>query len=140
LITSKMPDSGDFFMGEINDLVQYAADGWRRRDIIFYKSELKSKRKYSYPQGGDYIILVDIEGNRYQCNFSKPENEENVCLGTPGNLKKWYKRKKFSDTHISTVRGDGYRDKVFLGYTGCGYEFSILTKKEFRSKCPEFRC
>jgi hypothetical protein len=131
-----MPNKGDLFNGEINDLFLIDGKNWRRRDIWFYKKELIDNRGYDYPQRQFVIVLLDTEGNQYECRFSKPDNEKRVCLGTPGKLKKWYQKKGYSDDHVPTIMRDGYKDKVFFEYTGDNNKFIILTEKEFKSKHP----
>ena len=39
-ISESMPEKGDVFEGKINDLSQYNVEGFRCRDIWFFKSEL----------------------------------------------------------------------------------------------------
>ncbi len=126
-----MPHKGALFKGEITDLSLFDAKGWKRRDITFYKMPLKSARIYSYPSAGDYITLVDSSSNLYKCKFSKPDKQDHVCLGTPQKLKPWYHKEGYSDSHVNTIRDDGYRDKVYFEYTGDGLKFIIYTEKEF---------
>ena len=127
-----MPNKGDLFKGEIQDLSNSDSAKWRRRDIWFYKSELRSNQRYDYPRSQFVIVLLDTKGNQYECSLSKPDNEKSVCVGTPGKLKKWYQRKEYSDEHVPTIMRDDYRDKVFFEYTGDSNKFIILTEEEFR--------
>lgn len=126
---SRMPKKDDIFKGEVNDLCQYDKAGWRRRDIIFYKTEIQRQQKYNYPERGDYIELIDTTGGEYRCRFSKPEDESKVCLGTPGELKRWYQKKGFTD-EIKTIKRNGRRDKIYFKYSGEGLKFLILTEEE----------
>jgi hypothetical protein len=126
-----MPKKGDVFEGTINDLSLFDASGWRRRDIAFYKNEINRNEKYDYPARKNTITLIDAEKKRYELNFSKPESENRVCLGTPGRLKPWYKKKGFDDT---SVKPDG---RLFFVYTGRGREFLVLTEAEYTSGLAE---
>jgi hypothetical protein len=75
--------------------------------------------------------LIDTDGDRYELNFSKPDLEDKVCLGTPSRLKPWYKKKGF-DEHI--INPD---DRIYFEYTGREIEFNVLTKEEFSTKCEK---
>jgi hypothetical protein len=121
---------GDIFEGKINDLrlKKGDADGWKRRDISFFKHELNRREKFGYPTRNDQITLIDTDGNRYEMNFSKPDLEDKVCLGTPSRLKPWYRIKGFDDKVISP------NDRIYFEYKGNGTEFIILTEQEYRSR------
>lgn len=101
-----MPKKGDVFVGKINDLSQFDAAGWKRRDIWFYKNEINRNEKFDYPARKNTITLIDAEKKRYELNFSKPDLENKVCLGTPSHLKPWYK-KVTSNPVCKPTRGDG---------------------------------
>lgn len=128
VITESMPEEGDIFKGKVYDLKQDDAQGWRRRDIWFYKHEVNRKEKFGYPTQHHKVVLIDTDGGRYNLNFSKPDNEDWVCLGTPSRLKPWYRKKGFDER---TVNPD---DRVYFEYTGQGIEFIILTEQEYRLK------
>ena len=130
VITGSMPRKGDIFEGRINDLrlKKDDADGWKRRDIWFFKHELNRREKFGYPTRNDRIILIDTDGDRYEMNFSKPDLENKVCLGTPSRLKPWYRKKGFNDKVI------GPNDKVYFEYTGNRTEFFVLTEQEYNSR------
>lgn len=64
-------------------------------------------------------------------NFSKPDLETKVCLGTPSRLKPWYRRKGFNDNFINP------NDRIYFEYTGKGNEFIILTEQEYKSRYKE---
>lgn len=123
-----MPKKGDIFEGKINDLSQFDAEGWKRRDIWFFKHELDRREKFEYPARNDQITLIDKDGQRYQMNFSKPDLEDKVCLGTPSRLKSWYRKKGFDNKAVIQ------HDKVYFEYTGHGVKFIILTEQEYRSR------
>lgn len=120
-----MPQEGDIFRGTVHNKSQYDKEGWRSREISFLKHEISHGRKYAYPTQGDGIVLIDTDGDRYELNFSKPEREHRVCLGTPGQLKPWYQKN----------RRIGPRAWIYFRYTGQGKEFSILTEEEYRETC-----
>lgn len=123
-----MPKKGDVFVGKINDLSQFDAAGWKRRDISFYKNEINRKEKFDYPAKNNTITLIDAENNRYELNITKPDVEKIVCLGTPSRLKQWYKMKGFDDKRIK------YNEKIlYFIYTGRAKEFLILTEAEYKS-------
>jgi hypothetical protein len=135
----RMPPRGALFKGEINDLSKETTDGWERRDITFYKREIRKGQIYRYPtaparDNRDYIVLIDSIGNKYTCKFSKPEGKETICLGEPGNLKQWYIRSGYSLHHVNGIREDGFRDKVYFEYTGVDFESYIYTEGEFKAK------
>jgi len=123
-----MPRKGDVFQGKINDLSLWDAKGWRRRDIWFFKHEVNRGEKFRYPTHHDRITLIDTHGQRYELNFSKPDFEKKVCLGTPGTLKPWYEKKVFDALSVNP------NDKVYFQYTGTGIAFYILTEQEYSSK------
>lgn len=127
-VIERMPKKGDIFEGKINDLCQYDVEGWKRRDISFFKHELTRRDKFGYPTRNDQITLLDTEGNRYEMNFSKPDLDTKVCLGTPSRLKPWYRKKGFDDKVVNP------NDKVYFEYTGHGVEFIIFTEHEYRSR------
>ncbi len=131
VIIGSMLKKGDIFEGKINDLSRWDAAGWKRRDIWFFKHELNSREKFGYPTRNDQITLIDTDGNRYEMNFSKPELETKVCLGTPSTLKPWYRKKGFDDDVINP------NDRIYFEYTGKGSEFIILTEKEYKSRHME---
>jgi hypothetical protein len=122
-----MPGIGDTFKGRIVDLWQHDAQGWKRRDISFLKHDVKRQVKFEYPYASAKIVLVDTDGDMYQLNFSKPESQRKVCLGTPSRLKPWYQKKGFNN---EIVNPDTW---VYFRYTGQGNEFSILTEEEYKS-------
>ena len=62
----QMPKKGDIFEGKINDLSQYDAAKWRRRDIWFFKRELNRGEIFDYPSARDAIILIDTESKHYK--------------------------------------------------------------------------
>lgn len=113
----KLP-KGTVLQGKINDLVNYLANGWRRRDITVWQDATKS-----YPNVGDRIILIDTEGDRYYSEFTKPEESGHVCLGKPKNLEKWY-RKHYPASEVK-------QEEIYLEYTGHDVEFLILTSKQW---------
>jgi len=130
VVTGPMPKKGDIFEGKVNDLrlKKDDTDGWKRRDIWFFKHETNRREKFGYPTRNDQITLIDTDGYRYEMNFSKPDLEDKVCLGTPSRLKPWYRQKGFDDQVISP------NDRVYFEYTGHGTEFIILTELEYRSR------
>ena len=130
---ARMPKKGDIFKGEVNDLCQYDTAGWRRRDITFYKREILTQKIYGYPKQGDHIELIDTSGGEYRCKFSKPEDENKVCLGTPGELKRWYQKKGFTD-EIMTIEKSGCRDKIYFEYSGEGLKYFLFTEEEHTSR------
>ncbi len=123
-----MSKKRDIFEGKINDLSLWDKDRWRRRDITFFKHDLCRGENYEYPTRNDRIVLIDTDGDRYELNFSKPETEGKVCLGTPSKLKPWYRKKGFNDRFIDPS------DKVFFEYTGNRNEFFIMTEQEYMSR------
>jgi len=125
---------GDMFVGEIQDIVNYDSKEWRRRDICFFKATTNNGQKFNYPSMGDVITLIDTSDNRYILNFSKPEDNDKICLGTPKKLKPWYQKKRFSDNDVKTIRKDGCRDKIYFEYSGHDFEFFIFTEDEYRAK------
>ena len=122
--TKRMPDKGDIFKGKVVDLCQHDTQGFRRRDIWFYKHDVNFRRRYEYPSRDHRIVLIDTEGHRYELNFSKPEYDDKICLGTPGRLKPWYQRKGFSDGQVNP---DTW---IFFEYTGVENGFHIFTQNE----------
>lgn len=120
-----MPKRGDIFVGKINDLSLWDATGWLRRDITFYKHELIRGEKFGYPTRCSRITLIDTDRERYELNFSKPETEDKVCLGTPSRLKPWYRKKRFDDKVINP------NERIYFVYTGREREFIILTGQEY---------
>jgi len=130
IVTESMPKKGDIHEGKINDLrlKKDDADGWKRRDISFFKHEMNRRERFRYPTHHDGIILIDTDGDRYELNFSKPDSEDRVCLGTPSKLKPWYRKKGFDDHVISP------NDKIYFEYTGNGTEFIVLTEQEYKSR------
>jgi len=131
IMTGSMPKKGDIFEGKVIDLFLWDVKGWRRRDILFFKHELNRREKFGFPTRNDRIVLIDTDGDRYELNFSKPDLEDKVCLGTPSRLKPWYKKKGF-DEHI--INPD---DRIYFEYTGREIEFNVLTKEEFSTKCEK---
>ena len=123
-----MPMKGDIFKGKINDLCQDDASGWRRRDVSFFKHDLLRGRGFGYPTQNDRIILTDTDENRFELNFSKPESDKSVCLGTPGKLKQWYLNKGFE---LKVVNPN---DEIYFEYTGNSNVFLILTKEEYHKR------
>lgn len=123
-----MPREADVFVGKINDLSLWDADGWRRRDITFYRREIRRGEKFEYPLKGSRITLIDTDGVRYELSFSKPETEDKVCLGTPSRLKPWYRKKGFDDKVISP------NERIYFVCTGREKEFIILTEQEYNSR------
>jgi hypothetical protein len=132
-LTEPMPKKGDVFEGKVNDLKlkKNDADGWKRRDIWFFKNELNRQEKFGYPTRNDKITLIDTDGDRYELNFSKPDEKNRVCLGRPSKLKPWYRKKGFNDQIISP------NDRIYFEYTGQGSEFIILTEQEYNSRHME---
>ena len=132
-LTESMPKKGDVFEGKVNDLKlkKNDADGWKRRDIWFFKNELNRQEKFGYPTRNDKITLIDTDGDRYELNFSKPDEKNRVCLGRPSKLKPWYRKKGFNDQIISP------NDRIYFEYTGQGSEFIILTEQEYNSRHME---
>jgi hypothetical protein len=118
------PGKGSVFMGKVNDLAQYDADGWRRRDITFYKSDVITGCRSAYPSHGHTILLIDTAGNRYDLKVTKPDNDYTVCLGSPGRLKAWHQLKGFDKARVTPDTS------VFFQYTGVGNEFLIFTQNE----------
>jgi hypothetical protein len=131
VMTESMPQRGDIFEGKINDLSQWDTEGWKRRDISFFKHDLHSREKFGYPTRYSRTTLMDTDGDRYELNFSKPDLEDKVCLGTPGRLKPWYRKKGFDDKVINP------NDRIYFEYTGQGSEFIILTEQEYNSRHKE---
>lgn len=131
VITGSMPKKEDIFEGRINDLSQWDAEGWKRRDIWFFKHELNRREKFGYPTRNDQITLIDTDRNRYEMSFSKPDLEDKVCLGTPSRLKPWYRKKGFDDKVINP------NNRIYFEYTGQGSEFIILTEQEYNSRHME---
>jgi hypothetical protein len=125
---SSMPGKGDMFEGKINDLSQWDAEGWKRRDIWFFKHELNSLEKFQYPTRYDQITLIDTDGERYRLNFSKPDLKDRICLGTPSRLKPWYRKKGFDDAVIKP------KDRIYFEYTGENTEFIVLTEQEHNAR------
>ena len=123
-----MPRKGDVFQGMIFDLSLWDAEGWKRRDIRYFKHTVNRNESFPYPKIGNQIILIDAEGDRYELNFSKPDSEEKICLGTPSRLKPWYEKKGFNAQAVNPS------DKIYFIYTGIGIEFHILTAQEYASK------
>ncbi len=124
-----MPRKRDFFKGQINDLSLSDKDGWRRRDIWFFKHNINDGEIFDYPKGGVEIVLIDTDNERYELRFSKPDLEKKVCLGTPSKLKPWYKKKKYSDHGV-----DKENQHVYFQFTGHRKEFIILTEREYNSR------
>lgn len=120
-----MPKRGETFVGKINDLSLWDATGWLRRDITIYKHELIRGEKFDYPTRHSHITLIDTDRERYELNFSKPETEDKVCLGTPSRLKPWYRKKGFDDKLINP------NERIYFVYTGREREFIILTGQEY---------
>jgi len=120
-----MPRKGDVFVGKINDLSLRDADGWRRRDITFYKHEIRRREKFEYPTSRCCIKLIDTDRDCYELNFSKPETEDKVCLGSPSRLKPWYRKKGFDDKVVNP------KERIYFMCTGREGEFIILTEKEY---------
>ena len=130
--TGPMPKKGAVFVGKINDLGLLDATGWLRRDITFDKHELIRGERFGYPSRYSHITLINTDRERYELNFSKPETEDKVCLGTPSRLKRWYRKKGFDDTIINPNEG------LYFVYTGREREFIILTEQEYNmGKCKE---
>jgi len=123
-----MPDKNCVFKGLINDLSQYDTAGWRRRDISFVKREIEHGRSFDYPAARDTIVVIDTDGIRYELNVTKPDNEYRVCIGTPGRLKSWYKKKGFKEETLGSKR------ILYFVYTGHGYDFLILTEEEYKDR------
>jgi len=123
-----MPRKGDIFKGKIYDLSQSDTNGWRRRDISFVKDKVNGGGKFGYPIPQNKIILIDTDDERYTLNFSKPDSEDRICLGTPSRLKPWYRKKGFDK---KTVGSDEW---VYFEYTGHGIEFLVYTEQEYRQK------
>ncbi len=130
-----MPRKGDIFKGKITDLSNWdkrGKRGWRRRDIWFFKYEINRRERFGYPTRSDRIVLIDTDGNRYELNFSKPEAEHKVCLGTPSKLKPWYQVKGFDYRIVD--RNDCW---VFFEYSGEVNEFFIFTEREHDLRYPQ---
>jgi hypothetical protein len=123
-----MPKKGDVFKGKINDLCQTDAYGWRRRDISFFKQKVNGVGKFGYPVPQQKIILIDTDNERYTLNFSKPNTNHTICLGTPSRLKPWYRKKGFNEKTV------GQNEYIYFEYTGRGIEFIILTELEYRHR------
>jgi len=123
-----MPRKGDFFKGKVNDLCLWDASGWRRRDIWFFKKEISGGQRFAYPTGSDQIVLIDKDETRYELNFSKPDLDDKVCLGTPGRLKPWYQKRGFNNKKV------GPDDTIYFEYTGNSNEFLILSKDEHNGR------
>jgi hypothetical protein len=126
LLSGSMPRKGDVFQGRIYDLSQWQ-EGWKRRDIRYFKHELNRKESFAYPLPGNQITLIDTDGDRYELKFSKPDSEEKICLGTPSRLKPWYEKKRFDAQTVNP------NDRIYFKYTGIGIEFYILTEQEYAS-------
>lgn len=124
-----IPREGDFFKGQINDLSLNDKDGWRRRDIWFFKHNINGGKIFDYPKSDDEIVLIDTSDERYELRFSKPDLEKKVCLGTPSKLKPWYKKKGYDD---HSVRSNN--QPVYFQFTGHRNEFIILTEREYNSR------
>ena len=121
----RMPKKGDVFNGKINDLCNLDKSKWRRRDIWFFKHEVNRREIFRYPARHHKIILIDTDGHRYELNFSKPDYEDRVCLGTPSKLKPWYQKKGFDENAVAPY------ERVYFKYSGVGVEFNILTEQEY---------
>lgn len=124
-----MPREGDMFKGKVNDLRHPPVKGWKYRDIWFFKHEITRKEKYKYPIRGNRIVLIGTEGDRYEMQFTKPDDDEHkVCLGQPTKLKPWYLKKGFD---AMSIEPDTW---VYFRYTGQKNEFILLTEYEYQSK------
>jgi hypothetical protein len=75
-------------VGKIRDLVQYAGNGWRRREIIV------KQRNDGYPAIGQNIKLLDSSGITLGAfSFIKDANRKGyTCLGQPGRLRAWFEQ------------------------------------------------
>lgn len=129
-----MPHKGDIFRGVISDLCQSDSTGWRRREIIFYRTTINGGRIYCYPRRGDSTVLIGTSDESYSCKFSKPETRDSICLGTPTSLKPWYRRNGYNDLHVNQMRRDGHQDHVYFEYIGEGSRFRIYTEKDYTGK------
>lgn len=127
-----MPRKGDVFQGKIYDLSRWDGEGWKLRDIRYFKHELNHKKSFAYPIPGNQITLIDADGYRYELKFSKPDSEEKICLGTPKRLKPWYEKKGFDAQSVNL------NDRIYFIYTGVGIEFYILTEREFATKSAQY--
>lgn len=127
-MSTRMPNKGCVFHGKINDLYNYDAKDWRRRDISFIKKCIDCGESFQYPVAGDKIVLIDVDNRSHYLNVSKPDLNNWVCLGTPSRLKPWYEKEGFSK---ETVGLDRF---VYFVYSGHGNEFLILTEEEYKGK------
>lgn len=112
---------GSVLRGKINDLANYLADGWRRRDISVWQDSTGC-----YPSVGDWIVLIDTDGHRYRSTFTEPEEGGHVCLGKPKNLEPWH-LKHYGRSKVRT-------DTVYLEYTGRDAEFLIFTSRQWGNR------
>ena len=141
-LINPMPPKGELFRGEINDLFDYDARVWRRRDITFFKRGITTQIIYGYPKACSpgnkiYIKLIDQTYKTVHiCKFSKPETSDCVCLGEPSHLKTWYINHKYAYSNVATVQKNGFKDKVAFEYTGNDFEFIIYSNNAFTKKYP----
>lgn len=119
------PRKGDVFKGKIYDLSLWDTDGWKRRDIRYFKHEVNRHESFAYPMPGNKITLIDTDGDRYELKFSKPDLKETICLGTPSKLKSWYEKKGFDSQAVNPA------DSIYFKYSGVEFEFHILTEQEY---------
>ena len=108
-----------FFKGTITDERNQDKEGWLRRSIGVPKSG-------AYPQPGDSITIIDIDGDKYQLRFTKSRNRVKVCLGQPGILKNWY-TKHYSGNVVAN-------DNVYFVFNGCDHEYLIYSSEEWAKR------
>ena len=108
-----------FFKGTITDERNQDKEGWLRRSIGVPKSG-------AYPQPGDSITIIDIDGDKYQLRFTKSRNRVKVCLGQPGILKKWY-TKHYPGNVVAN-------DNVYFVFNGRDHEYLIYTSEEWAKR------
>lgn len=133
-LSDYMPRKDDVFQGRIYDLSLRDQDGWKRRDIRYFKHDLNRNECFVYPKPSNQITLIDTDGERYELRFSNPDSEVKICLGMPSRLKPWYEKKGFDDQTVNP------NDRIYFIYTGIGIEFYILTEYEYALKashCPD---
>jgi hypothetical protein len=113
--------TGDYFKGTINDEHNKDGAGWHRRSIGVPRDKARG-----YPEVGDIITVIDIDGKKYTSKFTKSWHHNNVCLGQPSKLKGWY-TKYYPFESVAS-------DEVYFEYTGCSREFKIYISKDWHYK------
>jgi len=112
---------GSYFEGKINDERNKDKEGWQRRSI-----GVPYDKSRGYPEVRDTITMIDINGNKYESEFTKSLIPNTVCLGKSSRLKGWY------TTHYPYEKVEN--DDVYFELTGIGREFRIYTSKEWHNR------